>query len=262
LPAIGLVFGAIIGLLVPLGGGKQWKATAEVYLGDPLTNGTALTSSATSLGLATTYVDTPEAIRQASQVSGIPLSRLREHISTSPILGPAGTVTGQLAPLLRLSVTGARPAQTVLATNNLAGQVVSQFQPYVRRKLKIARARLAQEQGQVGDINNRLTQALNAEAALSRSGANQPLVSEYAQITATLANERSLLDSDITAFEALISQTEGVETPRVVSAARKTTPTSPSRRSPVLLGAIAGLLIGLFAAALWRPTAASLGKRR
>ena len=34
--SLGLVAGAIIGLLVSLGGGKTWKATAEVYLGQPL----------------------------------------------------------------------------------------------------------------------------------------------------------------------------------------------------------------------------------
>jgi uncharacterized protein involved in exopolysaccharide biosynthesis len=252
LPLIGLVVGAIIGLLVSLPETKQWTARAEVYLGNPLSNGTALTSPPTSLGLASTYVQTPDVVSLASRASGIPASQLSTNITTKPILGPAGTTVGQPAPLLLLSVTGSKPDQTERAVDDLARQVVSQFQPYTQGKLEIARARLAQERGQIGDINRRLKQALDAQATLARSGANEPLVAEYAQTTATLANEQSQLDSDITAFQNLISQTNGVEVPRTVSI-RPARATSPSRRSDVLIGALIGLLVGLLAAILWEP---------
>jgi uncharacterized protein involved in exopolysaccharide biosynthesis len=154
---------------------------------------------------------------------------------------------------LLLSVTGSRPGAAERAADDLARLVVSQFQRYTDQKLEIAKARLAQEQRQIGDINRRLRQALDAQAALARSGANHSLVAEYAQISATLANERSMLDSDIAAFKALIAQTHEVETPRILSPARSVSPTRPSRRSSIVLGAIVGLLVGLLAAILWQP---------
>ena len=257
LPVIGLLVGAIIGLLVSLGASKQWTAKAEIYLGNPLSNGTALTSSPTSLGLATVYVQTPSVVLHASRTSGIPASRLNGNISAKPILGLAGTNVGQPAQLLLLSVTGSKPNQTERAVDDLAGQLVSQFQPFTERKLKIANARLAQERSQVGDIDRRLKQALDSQAALARSGANEPLVAEYAQISSTLANERAQLDSDITAFESLISQTQAVEAPRIL-ATRPASPNRPSRRSSVVIGAIIGLLVGLLAAILWQPVTNTL----
>jgi uncharacterized protein involved in exopolysaccharide biosynthesis len=252
LPLVGLVAGAIIGLLVSLARGEQWTAKAEVYLGNPLSNGTALTSSPTNLALAAAYVETPFAVAHASRASGIPGSRLSGSIEAKPALGLAGTTAGQPAPLLQLSVTGPKPGEAKRAVDDLAGLVVSQLQPYTEQKLKIAQGRLAQEQNQIGDINKRLAEALDAQATLARSGANEPLVAEYAQTAATLANEQSQLDSDITAFNALIAQTAAVEAPRIVST-RPASATRPSRRSSVVIGAVIGLLLGVFAAILWAP---------
>lgn len=257
LPVGGLVVGAIIGLLVSAGGGKQWTAKREIYLGNPLENGTALTSAPTSLGLASTYATSLYALRHAASASGLPVSRLSGNVSAKPIPGPTGTAQTQPAPLLLLSVTTASAAQADRAANYLASLVVSQFQPFTRTKLQIAKARLAQEQIQIGDINRRLTQALNAQATLARSAANQPLVSEYTQISATLATERSMLDNDITAYKTLISQTKSVEAPRILSATRSASTSSTSRASSVLTGALIGLLLGLLAATFWQPTANS-----
>jgi uncharacterized protein involved in exopolysaccharide biosynthesis len=261
LPLGGIVVGAIIGLLVSLGASRQWTAMREIYLGNPLANGTAITSSPTSLGLATAYIDTTYAIRHASRASGIPASGLRGNISARSIPGLAATTVGQPAPLLLLSVTGSRPDKTERAADDLARLVVSQFQRYPDQKLEIAKARLAKEQSQIGDIDRRLKQALDAQAALARSGANHALVTEYAQITATLANERSMLDSDITAFKALISQTHAVETPRILSPTRSVSPTRPSRRPSVVIGAIIAFLVGVLAAILWQPITNTLRTR-
>jgi hypothetical protein len=253
LPLIGLVVGVIIGLLVSLAGGKQWTAKEDIFLGNPLANGTALTSSPTSLGLATAYVDTRYALLHASRASGLPVSLLSGNISATPILGQASSQVGQPAALLQLKVTGTKPTTTERAADDLASLVIRQFLPFTKEKLAIARVRLAQERSQVGDINKRLQQALDAQAALARSGANQPLVTEYTQITTTLANERAQLDSDITAFKMLISQTQALEAPRILSPTRPASPTRPSRRSTIVIGAAIGLVLGLLAALLWQP---------
>ena len=254
---IGLVAGAIIGLLVSLGGGKQWKATAEVYLGQPLAaNGSAAISSPpTSLGLATAYINGLYALRVASRESGIPVGQLNGKISVKPILGLTGTKVGQPAPLMLLSVTGSKAGKTQIAAQSLAKLVVSQFQPYPRQKVEIIQERLTQEQAQIADINRRLTEAQDAQLAAARSGGNSQNVINWSSIIATLSNERFASQSDITSAKQAIAQAQGVEAPRIVSPALSANQGGPSRRSGVVIGAIIGLVLGLLAAIFWEPVA-------
>jgi hypothetical protein len=253
---IGFVAGAIVGLLLSLGGGKQWKATAEVYLGQPLSaSGAQISSPPTSLGLATAYINSLYALRVASHKSGVPVGQLSGRISVKPILGLTGTKVGQPAPLMLLSVTGSKAGKTQIAADALASLIVSQFQPYPSQKIKIIQERLTQEQAQIKDINRRLTDAQNAQAALASSAANSQLVANYAQIISTLSNERFASQSDITSAKQSIAQAQGIEAPRIVSPALSANQGGPSRRSGVVIGAIIGLVLGLLAAIFWEPVA-------
>jgi hypothetical protein len=248
LPVLGLVVGAIIGLIVSLGGGKQWKATTEIYLGQPLSvgGGAQISSAPTSLGLATAYINQLYARRIAAKKSGIPARKL---------LGLTGTKIGQPAPLMLLSVTGAKGGEVKKAAAALAALVVTYFQPYSAQKIVIIQDRLNQELAQIGDINRRLKEAQDAQAKLAESPANAQLVANYAQIITTLSNERFASQSDITSARQSIAQARGVEQPRIVSPAVASNEGGPSRRSGVLIGAIIGFVLGLLAAILWEPIA-------
>jgi hypothetical protein len=260
---IGFVAGAIVGLLVSLGGGKQWKATSEIYLGQPLSaSGAQISSPPTSLGLATAYINSLYALRLASKRSGIPVGQLNGKISVKPILGLTGTKIGQPAPLMMLSVTGSKAGKTQIAADSLANLVVAQFQPYPTQKVRILTARLAQESKQIAEINRRLTEAQNAQAALAGSAANAALVANYAQIISTLSNERFAAQDDITAAKQSIAQALGIEAPRIVSPALSANQGGPSRRSGVLIGAIIGLVIGLLVAIFWDPVARQIHAHR
>jgi Chain length determinant protein len=253
---IGFVAGAIVGLLLSLGGGKQWKATAEVYLGQPLSSsGAQISSPPTSLGLATAYINSLYPLRLAAKESGIPVGQLTGKIAVKPILGLTGTKIGQPAPLMLLSVTGSKAGKTQIAAQSLAKLVVAEFQPYPRKKVAIIQDRLTQEQAQIKDINRRLTEAEDAQAALAKSPANQALVAGYAQIISTLSNERFASQSDITSAKQSIAQALGIEAPRIVSPALSANQGGPSRRSGVVIGAIIGLILGLLAAIFWEPVA-------
>jgi len=257
LPVLGLVVGAIIGLLVSLGGGKQWKATTEIYLGQPLSvgGGAQISSAPTSLGLATAYINQLYARRIAAKKSGIPARKLDGKITVKPILGLTGTKIGQPAPLMLLSVTGAKGSEVKKAAAALAALVVTYFQPYSAQKIVIIQDRLNQELAQIGDINRRLKEAQDAQAKLAESPANAQLVANYAQIITTLSNERFASQSDITSARQSIAQARGVEQPRIVSPAVASNEGGPSRRSGVLIGAIIGFVLGLLAAILWEPIA-------
>jgi hypothetical protein len=257
LPLIGFVVGAIIGLLVSLGGGKQWKATSEVYLGQPLGVGSSapVSSAPTSLGLATAYINSLYALRHASKASGIPVSRLSGKIAVKPILGLTGTKIGQPAPLMLISVTGSKAREAQLAAEDLSRLVVAQFQPLAKEKVAIIQERLTQEEAQIGDINRRLAQANDAMVAAARAGGNSQNVINWSTIVATLSNQRFASQSDITSAKQSIAQAQQVEAARIVSPALSANQGGPSRRSGVLIGAIIGFVLGLLAAILWDPVA-------
>ena len=68
---VGAVLGALIGFLVSLSDGKIYKATAQVYLGQPLApdSAAAVTTSPTTLGLVQAFVTSEEAIETAASPS-------------------------------------------------------------------------------------------------------------------------------------------------------------------------------------------------
>ena len=260
---VGFVVGAIVGLLVSLGGGKQWKATAELYLGQPLSAaGAQLSSPPTSLGLATTFINQLPQLKHAALASGLTVAQLNGALSVKPILGLTGTKIGQPAPLMLLSVTGPKKIGVQLAADDLAKQVVLNLQPYAAQKIKIINARLTQESAQIADINRRLTAAENAQAALAGSAANTALVANYAQIIATLSNERFSAQDDIVAAKQQIAQALGIESPRIVSHPESASQGGPSRRSGVIIGAIIGLVIGLLIAIFWEPVGTQVRKHQ
>jgi len=256
LPVIGFVIGAIIGLVVSLGGGKQWKATSEIYLGQPLSaSGAQISSPPTSLALATAYINQLAQLKHAAKVSGLTVAQLNGALTVKPILGLTGTKIGQPAPLMLLSVTGPKKIGVQIAAEDLAKQIVTQFQPYPQQKISIIKSRLDQETAQIVDVNKRLKAAENAQAALAGSAASSALVANYAQIIATLSNERFASQSDITSAKQSIAQAQGIESPRIVSMPESASQGGPSRRSGVIIGAIIGFVVGLLVAILWEPVA-------
>jgi hypothetical protein len=254
---IGFVAGAIIGLLVSLGGGKQWKATTEIYLGQPLSpSGAApITSPPTSLGLATTFVSSESALRYAATRSGQPTAALRGKISVKPILGLTGTKIGQPAPLMLLSVTGSRAGKTERAADVLAQLVVEQFQPYAAQKIKVLQQNVARDTAQLADVNKRLKQAENTQTALASSGANTQLVANYNIIISSASDQRVALQNDESSSLQQIAAAQNIEQARVVAVAKAVNQGGPSRRSGVVIGAIIGFVLGLLAAVFWEPVA-------
>lgn len=254
---IGLVAGAIIGLLVSLGGGKQWKATTEIYLGNPLSpNGAApITSPPTSLALATTFASTEDVLRYAASKSGIPTAQLRGKITVKPILGLTGTKIGQPAPLMLLSVTGSKAHRIEHATDLIAQRIVDEFLPYAKQKIDVLAKNVVRDKSQLAEINTRLTQAENSAAALAGSAANAQAFSNWQTLIVSLADQRLGIQNDLTTSQQEIAAASNIEQAKQVSKALATNQGGPSRRSGVVIGAIIGLILGLLAAIFWEPVA-------
>lgn len=262
LPVIGLVVGAIIGLLVAVGGGKEWKATSEVYLGQPLGPGQAspITSVSTVLGLSSYLIANEATIRQAAAKAGLKPAQLRRNVSSRPILGITGSKLGTAAPLLAITVTGGSRAKIAKGANALADVVVAKLSPYAVQKLGSLQLQDTVDKQRLVQTTQQLESAIAGQQAVYKDTSLSPtdklvaIINFNGVINAASAQQNNL-QLDITQREQEIATLKNVEMPAVVSPAIAVNTGGPSRRSGVLIGALIGFVIGLLAAILWEPVA-------
>lgn len=257
---VGLVVGAIIGLLVSLGGHSRWKATALVYLGTPLspTGSAQISSPPTQLGLATAFVTSEYAVRDAATKSGLPAATIRGGISTKPVLGLTGTKVGAPAPIMYISVTGPKAFRTAIATNELARLLVAQFHPYAAKKIAYLTRDINRDKAQLAEVNSRLTTLQATQAKLATSAPNVQLVANYNILVSSAADQRGVIQTDLTTAQTTLAAAADIEQAKVEAPAVATSTGGPSRRTGVIIGAIIGIVLGLLAAVFWEPVATQL----
>jgi uncharacterized protein involved in exopolysaccharide biosynthesis len=259
LPVIGLVVGAIIGLLVAVSGAKQYKATSEVYLGQPLGPGQAspITSVSTVLGLAAYLIGNEASIRQAAAKADLTPAQLRRNVSSRPILGITGSKLGTAAPLLAITVSGESRAK---GANALAQVVVNKLSPYAVQKLTSLEVQATRDRQRLVQTTKQLEAALAGQQSVYKDKSLSPtdklvaIINFNGVINASSAQQNNL-QLDLTQTEQQIASLKNVEMPAIVSPAIAASTGGPSRRSGVLIGALIGLVIGLLAAILWEPVA-------
>jgi uncharacterized protein involved in exopolysaccharide biosynthesis len=265
---VGLVLGALIGFLVSLSGGKIYKATAQVYLGQPLApdSAAAVTTSPTTLGLVQAFVTSEDAIEKAASAAGLRPSRLRDHVTARPIPGTSTTRQAYPAPLLSIQVTGSSRAKTAAAANNLARQAVDEVGSYTTTKIDTLEQQLAYIGTQLGLVNARLTAARASQNEIVADRSLSP-VEKLVALTnlnseITLAEQRQVtLELNRYNTTRALSLAKDIESSRVTAAAVAVRTEPTSRRTSVLVGAFIGLLLGIVAALLWDPVAGRLAAR-
>jgi uncharacterized protein involved in exopolysaccharide biosynthesis len=262
LPVIGLVVGAIVGLLVAVGGGNEYKATAEVYLGQPLGPGQAspITSVSTVLGQSSYLITNEATIRQAAAKAGLTPAQLRRRVSSKPILGITGSKLGTAAPLLAITVSGSSRAKIAKGANALAQVVVDKLAPYPRQKLRSLQVQADRDRQRLTQTTQQLNAALAGQQTVYKDKSLSPtdklvaIINFNGVINAASAAQNNL-QLDLTQTEQQIASLLNIEMPAVVSPAVAANQGGPSRRSGVLIGAVIGFVIGLLVAILWDPVA-------
>ena len=259
----GVIAGAIIGALATVGGSSTYKATAQVYLGQPLSPGgaTPVSSSPTTLSLVANLVNSDQTRLSVAKKIGVKPARLRGNITTKPILGVTGTKVGVAAPLLAITVKGLPRAKNAEAANSLADVVVSQIGPYSTSKIQSLKDQLAYDTGQLKALSDRLNAArANQQQVLSSksiSATDKLVALANLNSVITLAlQQQNTLEQDRFQVRQQLSLAQDVEASRIVSTAVATKTAGQSRRSAVAVGAVIGLIVGLLAALLWEPVAA------
>jgi len=123
LPVGGLLVGAFVGIALALAGGTVWRAQTIVYLGQPFAplGGGQIQSLATNPRTVNEIVHSEAALKRASAISGMPVSRLRSAISTKE-LSAAGQLRG-INPLMEIAVKGSGKRKVELAADALSRRV-------------------------------------------------------------------------------------------------------------------------------------------
>jgi capsular polysaccharide biosynthesis protein len=236
LPVAGLIGGIVIGLLVSVGGSQVYTAKTTVYLGQPLSPGGSfqLQSVATNPSTVGTVIHSEAALRQAARAAGMPVSKLRGHVTSRAVAGSL-TKLGQ-TPLVLISVTSPRPREAQVAANTLAKLVIQQTSTYVNTLIQSLESQISG-----------YTKSLDAiDASLKSSG-----LSGTDKLVASI--QRAQIVDQLTTAKQQLAVAKEVELGRQVTFARAAKTTARSRRNTVIVAALIGLLLGIFAAFLWEP---------
>ena len=236
LPAAGLVGGIAVGLLVSIGGSQVYTAKSTVYLGQPLspTGSVPLQSDATNPSTVGQIIHSEEALREAARQAGMPVGKLRGHVTSRAVSGSL-TRLGQ-SPLVLITVTGSAPRQTQVATNRLAQIVIARTSTYVDQLVDSLNAQIAGYTRSLGVIDR-------ASSGLAPTD----------RLIASI--QRAQIVDQLTTAKQQLAVTQEVMKAKQETFAVATKTTARSRRNTVVVAALIGLLLGIFAALLWEPAA-------
>jgi uncharacterized protein involved in exopolysaccharide biosynthesis len=252
LPVVGLVAGAILGLLASVGGAQVYRAQALVALGQPFSpsGGSPVNSFATNPRAVSEIVRSEAALKQAAAAAGLRVGALRGKVSSGQV-GLGTGIAARNVPLSTVSVQGAKPAKVELAANELAKIVVEKTTGvYVGTKIRTFKLTLDSIQDQLNTLKPRIN-ALQAQVESAQLAPLDKLV-----LLSALDNgqqRRSQLLDLQTATQQQLALAENVESAHIVQPAVAVKTTARSRRNSLAIGALIGLIAGLVAAIAWDP---------
>jgi len=236
LPAAGLVGGIVVGLLVSIGGNQVYTAKSTVYLGQPLspTGSVQLQSDATNPSTVGQIIHSEEALRVAAREAGMPVAKLRGHVTSRAVSG-ALTRLGQ-SPLVLITVTGSARRQSQVAANKLAQIVIARTSTYVDQLS--------------ASLNAQVDSYTRSLAAIDRASSG---LSPTDRLIVSI--QRAQIADQLTTAKQQLAVVQAVMKGKQETFAVATKTTARSRRNTVVVAALIGLLLGIFAALLWEPAA-------
>lgn len=261
LPLVGLVLGAVVGVLLAVGGGQTWRAKTLLYLGQPFTTsgGGQIQSLATNPRTVSEIVRSEFALKHAAEASGLRVGQLRGHVSTQAV-----TSVGQArntSPLVEISVDGPARLKVEKAADALAASVIGQVSTYVDQKIKLLDDQIASSQTELKLIDARVSNYTQQQQDLIKNKAISPTDKLIA--IGTLNNSigfaeqrRGTVQQELFQNQQLLSLAQNVEKSKIVQPATAARVTATSRRNAAAIGALIGLLLGALAAYLADPLAA------
>jgi hypothetical protein len=258
LPVAGLVIGAILGVIVSVGGGEVFRATTLLYLGQPFTTsgGGQIQSLATNPKTVNRIIHSEAALRRAADASGLSLGQLRGNVSSQAIV-----TAGQgknVSPLVEITVDAPTADQAEMAADSLAESVVGVVSIYVNQKIKLLKRQIAASNSELEELDARVAEAVKEQQAVLADKTISTtekliLISTYNSRVSFSEQRRGTLQQELFQNEQLLSLAENVEVSKIVQPAAATKTTATSRRNAAAIGGLIGLLLGALAAAIADP---------
>lgn len=258
LPLAGLVVGAILGLLVSVGGGDVYDAKTLLYLGQPFTTsgGGQIQSLATNPRTVSEIIRSEVALRRAAAASRLRMGQLRGNVTSQAV-----TTTGQarnVSPLVEITVQAGAGVKAEKAANALASAVIAQVSTYVDQKIKLLKEQISASEAELDSINERvaLYNRQLQELASSRTVSPTDKLIASGNLNSSLGfteQRRGTVQQELFLNQQLLSLAENVEKSKVVQPALASRTTATSRRNAAIIGGLIGLLLGGLAAYLADP---------
>jgi hypothetical protein len=259
LPLAGLLVGAALGYLAAVGGGDVYKAETTLYLGQPFspTGNVSVPSVGTNPTIVGQVARSENTLRRAAAISGVPVSKLRGNVSTGTVATTGRTrLTPGQNPLVELSVKGDRAGPVQRATDSIAKTVVASVSSYPEQKIDRLNRQIEADKNDLETLDEQVTrtqaqlnEVLNDKSLSSLE--KLTLVTNFNSSIAISENRRSVVQTDLSEAEGLLSLAENVERARIIDPAVATKTTARSTGNSLAVGGIIGLLLGIIAAIVW-----------
>lgn len=248
LVVLGLVAGAIVGLLFSFSGGSTFKASALISLGQPVSpGGTIIQSFATNPRAVSDIVSSVSAQQTAEQAAGMRSGALRGKVSVTTVGTTPGTTAARSSTLISLSVENPTKAKAAAAANALANLVVQQTTAaYVSQKISTYRSELKTVDAQLESIKDRIASTNTAISRAANLDALDKLVL-VSQLDNDVQRQGNLFNQQATLQQQLAFSNE-VESAKVITSAEGQKSTARTKSTSVAIGAIVGLILGAIVA--------------
>ena len=240
----------VIGLLLTFVTTTTYTATSRVFLGQATSvSGQPVSTPGTNPLTAPTVLKSDRVLLRVSNLTGVPVNRIKDGISITIPRAPGTQAAGQPS-VATLTMTDSDRAVARKVANGYADVVLVEANRGYQDVQKVYRTRLARLQ-----LDQRIyqQQVRTYSAGLLRSaGTSEGLAFQSLLFGAQqqLADVRGEIDAQ----QLTIAKSEQIEAPQVVSLAETTSSSTsaPNRARTVLVAALIGLLIGIIVALVWR----------
>jgi len=258
LPVAGLVIGAILGVVISVGGGEVYRATTLLYLGQPFTTsgGGQIQSLATNAKTVNRIIHSEAALRRAADASGLTVGQLRGNVSSQAIV-TAGQARN-ISPLIEITVDAPTADQAEKAADSLAESVVGVVSIYVNQKIKLLERQIVASNTELAKLDARVSEAVKQQQDVLGDKSISPTekliaISIYNNTISFSEQRRGTVQQELFQNQQLLSLAENVEVSKIVQPAAATKATATSRRNAAAIGGLIGLLLGALAAAIADP---------
>lgn len=255
LPVLGLVLGAVLGVVAATGGKTVWEASALLYMGQPFTpaGGGQLQSLQTNPKTVSEIIRSEAAIKAAAAAADLKPSQLRGNVTSAPVTVAQGQTARNLSPLIDLKVRAPKKDKAERAAASFADAVFAAVSGYTDAKIGLLEKQIAFDRSRLGDIDKRIKAGLAQQAQIAKAESvpiTERLLAQQS-INSNLAvaeSQRLTVQTDLNTATQLLTLAQEVERPQLVQPPSGRSTVATSRRNALAVGGLAGLLLGALAA--------------